>query len=115
MLEKADTVPTLVGLKFTNNDLAVGAGCVKVAGGKYAVFLGSNTTLAAAMTLGFDSAITSSLNMLPKENMSILTAFQRGDIKTASEAQSVLGAVIGAISKHGPLFQSFNSLKKFSL
>lgn len=101
MLEKADRVPTLVGLKFTNNDLGIGASCLTVGSGKFAVFLGSDTILAAAMALGFDSAIGTTLNMLAKQNIDIKTAMDAGDVKRASEAQKILTSAVKSISKHG--------------
>lgn len=101
MLEKADVVPTLVGLKFTDNDLSVGASCLVVGSGKHPVFLGSDTILAAALALGFDSAIGTTLNMLPKQNIEIKTAMDGGDVKRASEAQKILTSAVKSIFKHG--------------
>lgn len=101
MLEKADRVPTLVGLKFTDNDLSVGASCLAVKSGEHPVFLGSDTILAAALALGFDSAIGTTLNMLAKKNIEIKSAMDKGDIKQASEAQKLLTSAVKSICKHG--------------
>lgn len=57
--------------------------------------------MAGAYTLGFDSAIATSLNMFPKLGLDILENVQNGNLKEAKEKQDELNAVISIVTKNG--------------
>lgn len=80
-------IPNFGGIKFTSNDLHEGVACLKP-GRK--IFLGSNTTLSGAFALGFDSAITVSLNVFPELGQTVYKAVQENRWNDAISAQKEL-------------------------
>lgn len=73
-LELAEAaIPNFSGLKFTSNDLAIGAACLSPG---RSVLLGADTILSGALALGFDSACMTSLNMWPQPAIDIMRAFR---------------------------------------
>ncbi|KAK6630711.1 hypothetical protein RUM44_002880 [Polyplax serrata] len=102
LLRKRNQVPTLVGVKFTDNDLVVGRSCVSSDDTRdAAVFLGSDSLLLAALTQGFDSAIGTTINMFPYLNKQILKYYREDDIKKATQSQMKLNKLIEQITRHG--------------
>lgn len=57
--------------------------------------------MAGAYTLGFDSAIATSLNMFPKLGLDILENVQKGNLKEAKAKQDELNALISIVTKNG--------------
>lgn len=99
-----NTVPTLVGIKFTSRDLVEGGACLKVDGGRYAVFLGADQLMTSACALGFDSMIATTLNFAPKFRQEILDAYRdpkKVDIDKAREAQAKLTKMVDIITEIG--------------
>lgn len=80
-------IPTFGGIKFTSNDLNEGAACLK---SERKVFLGSNTILSGALTLGFDSAILVSLNVFPELGQDVYNAAMENRWNDAQVAQAKL-------------------------
>lgn len=73
-MKRRREVPTLVGIKFTDNDLVkANAACTTNAeGDRGLVFLGCDSLLLPAFLQGIDSAIGTTLNMFPELNNKIL-------------------------------------------
>nr|CAD7435365.1 unnamed protein product [Timema monikensis] len=57
--------------------------------------------LAGAFTLGFDSAIATTLNMFPSFSLNILEAVEKGDTVKAKAEQRKLTAAIFAVTRNG--------------
>ncbi|EFA04261.2 N-acetylneuraminate lyase isoform X2 [Tribolium castaneum] len=95
-------IPTFHGIKFTSTALDEGVAAVEANGGKYAVFLGADQLMAGAFTLGFDSAIATSLNMFPQLGVKILDAVKQSKLNSARETQQLLTKVCSVVTKHGP-------------
>jgi dihydrodipicolinate synthase/N-acetylneuraminate lyase len=57
--------------------------------------------LAGAFALGFDSAIATSLNMLPGPSIKILAAIRNNDPSEALKEQKKLSKAINAITRNG--------------
>lgn len=96
----ARDIPTFVGMKFTDNNLEEGTQCV-VENGNLAIFLGCDHVLAGAFTLGFDSAIATTLNMLPSPSIKMLAAIKNNRSKEALEEQRKLSAAINVMTRNG--------------
>lgn len=101
LLEKANKVPNLVGVKYTSTDLERGSACLEVAGDGRVVFLGCDTMLLPAFAMGFDSVIGTTLNMMAPANLAIRDAVRRGDFDSALKSQKVLTSAVEAITKYG--------------
>jgi len=80
-------IPNFVGIKYTSGDLDQGSDCLKPG---RSVFLGADTILSGAITLGFDSAIMTTLNIRPELAMKIMKAMETGQIKDAQKVQKEL-------------------------
>ncbi|XP_073992262.1 N-acetylneuraminate lyase-like isoform X2 [Rhodnius prolixus] len=95
-------VPTFAGIKFTHTNLEEGARCLK-AGNEHdvAVFLGADQLLSAATTLGFDSAIATTLNLWPELLNEIQLNIKSGKVQKAMDGQKELTRKIACITKHG--------------
>lgn len=76
-------IPNFAGIKYTSGDLEKGILCLKHG----QVFLGADTILVGALALGFDSAIMTSLNIIPEESIKIIQLMEAGKIKEAREHQ----------------------------
>lgn len=94
-------ISTFHGIKFTSTALDEGIAAVEANGGKYAVFLGADQLMAGAFTLGFDSAIATSLNMFPQLGVKILEAVKQSKLDQARETQKTLTKVCSIVTKHG--------------
>ncbi|KAJ8952243.1 hypothetical protein NQ314_007575 [Rhamnusium bicolor] len=92
--ESVGKIPTFHGIKYTSNDLDGGAAALRANDGKYAL-------LAAAFTLGFDSAIATTLNILPQYSVQILNAINDSNVEEARAIQNKLTAASSVITKNG--------------
>lgn len=57
--------------------------------------------MAGAYTLGFDSAIATTLNMFPKLGLEILENIQKSKLKEAKEKQDKLNSLIDIVVENG--------------
>lgn len=80
-------VPSFVGVKYTSSDLEVGVACLKP---NRCVFLGSDTLLAPALAVGFDSSIMTTLNICPELSLDIMRSLDNGQLGSAADAQRQL-------------------------
>ncbi|CAG9822939.1 unnamed protein product [Phaedon cochleariae] len=101
MNEAASELPTFQGIKYSTVDLEGGVAALKACNGKYEVFLGTNTMMAAACAMGFNSFIATTLNFLPQSASGIMKAVKEGRMEEARKIQEQLTAACSAITKHG--------------
>ncbi|KDR19640.1 N-acetylneuraminate lyase-like isoform X2 [Zootermopsis nevadensis] len=97
----AHNIPTFAGAKYTDNNLEEGTQCLAVENGTLSFFLGCDHVLAGAFTLGFDSAIATSLNMLPSPSIKILAAVKNNHSSEALQEQRKLSKAINVITRNG--------------
>lgn len=95
-----DQIPTLSGIKFTSNDLDEGAKCLKVHE-DLTVFLGADTIFSAAVMLGFDSGIMTTLNFWPERFQEIQNNINNGNVKQAMLTQAKISKDIENILASG--------------
>lgn len=93
-------ISTLSGIKFTSNDLDEGAKCLSI-NEDYTVFLGADTLFSAALVLGFDSAIMTTLNFWPEDFQVIESCIKEGKVEDAKAVQSKITEKIGTILSGG--------------
>lgn len=91
-------IPTFAGIKYTSGDLEK---IVAAANGSDAIFIGSDTILTAAIALGFDSSIMTTLNIYPQLALQIVAAMGRSDLIEARRLQTILNLKISEITKTG--------------
>jgi len=91
-------IPNFCGLKFTSTDLDEGAACLKAG---RSVFLGADTILTAALALGFDSAIMTTLNIFPELSFEIVEHMRNNKVQDALATQVKLNKRIFEICPRG--------------
>ncbi|CAH1105599.1 unnamed protein product [Psylliodes chrysocephalus] len=96
-----EVIPNFKGIKYTSNDLDGGLAALRVKNRQFAVFLGADTLVAPALSMGFDSIIATSLNMLPQYSVAIAKAIKENNIIEARKIQDELSAIVAVITKNG--------------
>ncbi|XP_025833736.1 N-acetylneuraminate lyase [Agrilus planipennis] len=94
-------IDTFVGIKFTSTVLDEGIAAVRAGNGRYAVFLGADDLMVGAYSLGFDSAIATSLNMWPKYGLNILKQVKDNNVNKALTTQKELSTAIKHANQYG--------------
>ena len=99
----APRIPTLVGIKYTHEDLADFSACLRHDGGRFEMIFGRDEILLAALACGADAAIGSTYNFMPGIFQHMIAAFRRGDIAAARAAQARATDIIAVMIRHGGL------------
>ncbi|XP_028134146.1 N-acetylneuraminate lyase [Diabrotica virgifera virgifera] len=99
--EALQKIPNFRGIKYTSTDLEGGIAARRASGSQSAVFLGADTLLASAYTMGYDSAIATSLNMMPQHAIKIVKAIRENNIDEAKRLQNLLTDAVNIIIKDG--------------
>ena len=87
-LEQASKrIPNLVGLKFTNSDLAAYLRVLQMDDGRFDVPWGIDEHLLGALATGAQGAVGSSYNFISPIYLRLIEAFHKGDIAKAREEQ----------------------------
>jgi N-acetylneuraminate lyase len=103
LVEAADRIPNLAGVKFTNPDLASYRRSLDAAGQRFDLPWGVDEALLAALATGARGAVGSTYNFAPKLYSDLLNAFTRGDLAEAQRLQSRSIAMVDAIGATGYL------------
>ena len=104
LLLRADgQIPTLVGVKFTHEDLLDYGRAAAVAGGRYALLFGRDEILLAGLSLGAVGAVGSTYNFAAPLFLRLLRAFAAGDLETARREQAHVRDFIAVVHRHGGL------------
>jgi len=93
-----ERIPNFAGIKYTSGDLEK---IVPTVDGPEAIFIGSDLILTAALALGFDSAIMTTLNIYPEIAHGIVGAMKEGDLIEARQLQKKLNRKIEEITSKG--------------
>jgi N-acetylneuraminate lyase len=97
----AKRVPTLAGMKFSDDDLEDFGRCVSFAGDRLDLFFGKDEVLLAAMSLGARAAIGSTYNFAAPIYQAMMKAFAAGDLPTARVAQARSRDLVQIIQQFG--------------
>jgi N-acetylneuraminate lyase len=98
MLEAKTKISNFAGIKYTSGDLEKGLACLQDG---LQVFLGADTILLGALALGFDSAIMTSLNIIPEQSIQILELMKEGKVDQARELQMQINEFVKTTLKDG--------------
>ncbi|CAB4029543.1 N-acetylneuraminate lyase [Paramuricea clavata] len=94
-------LPSLVGVKYSHNDLYDATQCTLVGGGKYFVSLGADDLFLSGLALGIKSATGSTYNYCGKVNCSILEAYNKQDMDQARKFQLEAHKYLKIFMKYG--------------
>jgi N-acetylneuraminate lyase len=98
-----DQIPTLVGIKFTHENLMDYQRSGVFAGGKYAMLFGRDEILLAGLSLGAAGAVGSTYNLAAPLYLKLMKAFAAGDLAAARADQARAQAFIAVLHEHGGL------------
>jgi len=96
-----DRIPNFAGVKYTHENLNDMARCIDYDGGRYDILCGRDEILLPALSLGIGGAVGSTYNYIAPAYMSLIEAFDRGDLETARKLQGVSREVIAVMVKFG--------------
>jgi N-acetylneuraminate lyase len=96
-------IPTLAGLKFSDNDLVQFGRCVVWGGDGCDLFFGTDELLLPALALGAKAAIGTTYNFAAPLYRRMIDAFNRGDMDSARAAQTQSRDLLCTMRKHGGL------------
>jgi N-acetylneuraminate lyase len=94
-------IPTLAGLKFTNNDLMQLQCCLRAAGSALDVLFGFDEMLLSALALGVTGAVGSTYNFAAPVYHRVMKAFAAGDLASARAEQLRSVALIEIVNRYG--------------
>lgn len=97
----AKSIPNLVGLKFTNSDLASYLRCLKMNDGRWDLPWGIDEHLLGAWATGAQGAVGSSYNFAAPIYQRLIRAFQAGDLATAQNEQLASVRLIELLASYG--------------
>lgn len=98
-----ETIPNLAGIKFTSPDLMTFQLCLRAQAGRFEVPYGCDECLLAALALGATGAVGSSYGFAAPVYQRLWSAFQRGDLTAAREAQFQSVMLIRTLARFGYL------------
>lgn len=101
LLRRGEQLPTLAGVKFTNNDLMQFQECLQFDGGRYEIWFGCDEALLAAYALGARGAVGSTYNFAAPLYHQAVAAWDAGDLEAARTLQLQSIQLIRACQKYG--------------
>ena len=99
-------IPTLCGLKYSNNDLLELQECVRLEHGAFDVLFGSDECLLAGLCLGIRGAVGSTYNFAAPVYRRLMQAFGKHDLQTARAEQGKSLDLIKTLGEFGFLAAS---------
>jgi len=97
--QAAKSIPTLHGIKFTNNDLMTLQECLALEA--FDIVFGYDELLLAGLALGVRGAVGSTYNFAAPLYQRLIAAFERGDLVTARSAQLQSVRMIRVLQEFG--------------
>ena len=101
--QAAKRIPTLAGIKFTDENLMSYTQCLNFEGGRFNLLFGRDEILLAALALGATGAVGSTYNYMTPIYHKVMTAFDAGDMAEARRWQSLSIQIIAVMARHGGL------------
>lgn len=100
LIKGSERIPTLVGLKFTHNNLMEMQQCLTLNNGQFEILHGFDEMLLAGIVLGIKGAVGSTYNYMPRCYQDILKEFEKGDIEVARKLQLYSVKVVEILIKY---------------
>jgi len=97
----ADRVPTLAGIKFTNQDLMAYQKCLRAQAGRFDIPWGMDEYLLAALALGAVGAVGSSYNFAAPIYHRVMAAYHKAELATARDEQFRSVELIELLARFG--------------
>ena len=97
----ADRIPTLAGVKFTNEAFDDLSACLACRDGRFDVMFGRDEKLLAGLEAGAVGAVGSTYNFAAPLYQRLIAAWRRGDLQTARATQTTATRLIEAVVASG--------------
>ena len=101
LLERAESLPTFAGIKFSAPQFDQLAACVEYGSGRYNILFGCDELLLSGWMKGIDGAVGSTYNFMAPDYQQVIDAHQAGKIDEAKQYQAVATARVEEILRHG--------------
>ncbi|MEO2149831.1 MAG: dihydrodipicolinate synthase family protein [bacterium] len=101
LLERAESLPTLAGIKFSAPQFEDLKQCVEYESGRYNILFGCDELLLSGLMTGVDGAVGSTYNFMAPHYHRVIDAFKSGKIDEAKQYQAVATARVEEILRHG--------------
>lgn len=101
-------IPTLEGIKFTNNNLIDYLHCKNYQDGKYNILFGFDELFLSSLPIGASGWVGSTYNHMPALYLKIKALFQDGKMKEAAALQTKAIRFVEILDSHG----GFNGVAK---
>lgn len=95
-------IPSLVGIKYTHDDIEDCKRCFELEGGRFDVLFGRDEMLVNSLGFGARGAVGSTYNFLTPLYQDIISAFNRGEQKKAEELQALAVLIVEMLIAGGP-------------
>jgi N-acetylneuraminate lyase len=99
--EGKKTIPNLLGVKFTHNDLMEMGDCIQLDNKAFEVLHGFDETLICGLALGVTAGVGSTYNYIPDIYLQIMKAMKDGAIEQARAYQTQSVETVKIIIKYG--------------
>ena len=99
----ADRIPTLVGIKFTHEDLMDFSRCLRFGEGRFNMLFGRDQMLLASLVVGGRGAVGTTYNFAAPIYRRIIESYEAGDMEDAQKAQALACDMIAIIHRFGGL------------
>lgn len=99
----AERIPTLVGAKFTYENLMDYHRCLRLRDGRFDMLFGRDEILLSALVLGAKGAVGTTYNFAAPLFLRVIEAFQKGDLAAAQAEQLRAVEMIQTLLRHGGL------------
>jgi N-acetylneuraminate lyase len=101
IVQAAQRIPNLAGVKFSNPDLISYRRSLDAAGGRFDLPWGVDEALLGALATGARGGVGSTYNWAPKLYLDLMAAFSRADLDEARRLQSLSIGMVDAIAAAG--------------
>jgi N-acetylneuraminate lyase len=101
LIEAAKRIPSLVGIKFTHNDLMEMQQCMTLNNEQFEILHGYDEVLLGGLALGAIGAVGSTYNYMASCYQNIIQEFNNGNIKKARKLQLKSVEVVEVLIKYG--------------
>jgi N-acetylneuraminate lyase len=101
MEEASKRIPSLVGIKFTHNNLMEMQQCMAQNDGEFEILHGYDEVLLGGLALGAKGAVGSTYNYMATCYRNIINEFNKGNLIKARELQLISVAVVEVLVKYG--------------
>ncbi|MGN5173691.1 dihydrodipicolinate synthase family protein [Aeromonas sp. 102P] len=101
LIQAADQIPNLSGIKFNSSDMYEYQRCLRVAGGRFDIPFGVDEFMPAGLACGATSAVGSTYNYAAPLYLQMMESFKRGDHADVAACMDKVIGIIRVLVEYG--------------